>query len=453
MNRIISEYLNKNDLHLRLVFATVPLNLVKTSDMKMMFGDRMTKQSLYATSVATLLAATSMGVNAASTPSAEEMWQIIQQQQQEIAALKAQAQKRENQFMVVEERLDDTADALEHVAEMQPAVGNGGGHTSIGGYAEMHYNNLEDQNGDSDTQEMDFHRFVLFLGHEFSDKTRFFSELELEHSIAGDGQEGEFELEQAYVEHDYLRNHSLKAGLFLMPVGIINETHEPPTFYGVERNPVEKNIIPATWWEGGLASTGRFGEGFSYDVAVTSGLGLEDGEYKIRDGRQKVAKAKADALAYTGRLKYTGIAGLELGMTAQYQEDLYQDTLADTIDATLLEAHAAWQVGDFGLRALYAIWDIDDAINAIKEGADEQTGWYIEPSWRISERWGVFARYNDWDNLAGASVDGGITQVDVGINYWLNPNVVFKFDYQDQDTEDSDAKELDGFNLGVGWQF
>ena len=414
----------------------------------------MVKSNLYKVSAALLLSAASAGATAAEeTPTVEEMWKLIQQQQSEIEALKADAAKRDNQFLVVEERLDDTADAVEMVAEMAPAVGNSGGNTSLGGYGEMHYNNLEDQNGDGDKTELDFHRFVLFLGHEFNESTRFFSELELEHSLSGDGKPGEVELEQAYIEHDYLRNHSVKAGLFLMPVGIINETHEPPTFYGVERNPVEKNIIPATWWEGGLAGTGRFGQGFSYDATITSGLGLEDGEYKIRDGRQKVAKAKADALAYTGRLKYTGISGLELAVTAQYQEDLYQDTLPDTIDATLLEAHAAWQLGDFALRALYARWDIDEAINAIKLGADEQTGWYVEPSWRINDNWGVFARYNDWDNLAGASVDGGIAQLDVGVNYWLNPNVVFKLDLQKQEAEKRGAKELDGFNLGVGYQF
>jgi phosphate-selective porin len=414
----------------------------------------MTKSSLYKASTFLLLSAASVGATAAAqTPNLEEMWELIQQQQQEIEALKAEAAIRENQFLVVEERLDDTADAVVQVAEMRPPISNAGGNTTLGGYGEMHYNNLEDQNSDGEKTELDFHRFVLYLGHEFNENTRFFSELELEHSLSGDGKPGEVELEQAYVEHDYLNNHSVKAGLFLMPVGLMNETHEPPTFYGVERNPVEKNIIPATWWEGGLAGTGRFGQGFSYDATVTSGLGLEEGEYKIRDGRQKLAKAKAEALAYTGRLKYTGAAGLELGVTAQYQEDLYQDMLAETIDATLLEAHVSWQTGNFGLRALYARWDIDDAINAIKLGASEQTGWFIEPSWRISDSWGVFARYNEWNNLDGASVDGGIAQLDLGVNYWLNPNVVFKLDFQKQEAEKRGAKELDGFNLGVGYQF
>ena len=121
--------------------------------------------------------------------------------------------------------------------------------TTIGGYGELHYQNRSVEGG-SHKEEVDFHRFVLFFGHEFTDNLRFFSELELEHSFIKDTDDGssggEVELEQAYLEYDFNQSASAKAGLFLMPVGIINETHEPNTFYGVERNEVEKNIIPTT---------------------------------------------------------------------------------------------------------------------------------------------------------------------------------------------------------------
>ncbi len=426
-----------------------------------------------------LIAAAIAGVAAtaarAQTPSTEEMWEIIQQQQQqlerqqqELETLKSEASQRDEKIEVTEERLEQTADVVDQVA-----AGEAGGDadrwyqkTSIGGYAEMHYNNW-DNKGDTgsakDKKEIDFHRFVLYVGHDFNDRTRFYSELELEHAIAGEGQPGEIELEQAYIEHDYLARHRLKAGLFLIPVGLLNETHEPDTFYGVERNNVEKNIIPTTWWEGGMAFSGEFGRGFSYDAVLSSGLYLNAGDddvdpqFKIRDGRQKVAKAKADAWAGTGRLKYTGVRGLEVGVTAQYQQDIYQDTLSSSVPATLLEAHVAYQVSGFGLRALAARWDIDDAINAIGEGADVQQGWYIEPAWRINEHWGIFGRYAFWDNQAGstsgAAEDSGIAEAHLGVNYWLLPNVVFKLDLQDQMPQKSGATELDGFNLGVGWSF
>jgi predicted porin len=391
----------------------------------------------------------------AATPSMEEMWAIIQQQQAEIAGLKAQLAE-------ADEEIRETVVMAEATAEMVEESMAGGGSdtdwtqsTRLGGYAEMHYNNLEDNNSDSDKDEIDFHRFVLFLEHDFSEDTRFFSEVELEHSLSGDGKPGEVELEQAYIEHDLMDSMAMKAGLFLVPVGILNTTHEPDTFFGVERNNVEKNIIPTTWWEGGLALAGEFAEGWNYEAQMTSGLKLdaEDGEFKIRDGRQKVAEADASDFAYTANLRYTGIAGLELGATVQYQEDLYQGEFTQDVDAMLYTAHAAYRNGPFGLRALAATWDIDDAITDIREGADEQEGWYVEPSWMITRDIGVFGRYSEWDNQAGGgSDDTDIEQWDVGINYWLEETVVFKADYQWQ-SADSSQKELEGFNLGVGWSY
>jgi len=262
------------------------------------------------------------------------------------------------------------------------------------------------------------------------------------------------ELEQAYIEHDITDSMSFRAGLFLVPVGILNQTHEPNTFYGVERNNVEKNIIPTTWWEGGVALKGEFAPGWAYETAVASGLKLDaaDGEYKIRDGRQKVSEADANDLSYTANLKYTGLAGLEVGATLQYQSDLYQGDYTDSVDALLYTAHVAYRNGPFGLRVLGARWDIDDSINQIKQGADDQEGWYIEPSWEFTRSIGVFARYSEWDNQAGDNGSSDISEWDMGLNYWLDETVVFKVDYQIQDAPE-DMKEYTGFNLGVGWSF
>jgi hypothetical protein len=143
--------------------------------------------------------------------------------------------------------------------------------TTIGGYGELHYN-ISDNIKGKDKKEFDFHRFVLFVGHEFTDKPRFLSELEVEHALASEGKKGEVEIEQAYIEHDFNQSFTGKAGLFLMPVGIINETHDPFAFYGVERNPVGADIIPATWWEAGLGLNIKAVPGLAFDTAVTGGL-------------------------------------------------------------------------------------------------------------------------------------------------------------------------------------
>lgn len=385
----------------------------------------------------TLIASALIGLFASNAAIANEetdkLRQVIAEQQKVLASL-------ERRLDETDKKLNATADQVEVTVEKEESIF---ANTTIGGYGELHYNNYE--NSDA---KIDFHRFVLFFGHEFSDSVRFFSEFELEHSIAGEGKSGEVELEQAYVEVDINEATSSKVGLFLIPVGIINETHEPPTFYGVERNGVEKNIIPATWWEAGAAFNYKPAGGLSIDGAVTSGLSVGD-DYKVRGGRQKVAKATAENLAYTGRVKYTAIAGLELAATVQYQTDITQSKDGvDTADATLLEAHAIYQVNDFTVRALYARWDIDGA-EAAALGRDEQTGWYIEPSYAFNDKVGVFARYAEYDNNAGNSDSTAVESTSVGVNYYIHENVVLKADYEDL----GGSKDSKGFNLGFGYQF
>ncbi len=381
----------------------------------------------------TLLATAMLGLFASQAAIAaddtQELRKVIEQQQKVLKDL-------EKRLEETEKRVEQTADAAEQ--------GQGKSATTIGGYGELHYNNMSNKDA-----KIDFHRFVMFFGHEFSSKTRFFSELEVEHVIASSEDGGEVELEQAYVEHDFSDALTGKAGLFLVPVGIINETHEPPAFYGVERNSVEKDIIPATWWEGGLALNIKAAPGLAFDAAVTSGLKV-GGDFKVRGGRQKVSNAKAEALAYTGRVKYTAIPGLELAATAQYQADLTQGDAAigEEASATLLEAHAIYTVGGFTVKGLYAQWDIDGA-EAKAKGRDTQKGWYVEPSYRINDQFGVFARYNEWDNEAGDSADSKKKVTSVGVNYWIHENVVLKADYENQ----GGTLDSDGFNLGVGYQF
>ena len=399
-----------------------------------------------------------MGTTQAA-PNLEEMWELIQKQQAEISQLKTQLESTEKRVAETEVKTEATFAAVEEVSAGPVAkLAEWADKTTIGGYGEMHYNNLTSDNSSSSKEEFDLHRFVLFFGHQFTDDLRFFSELEVEHSVAGESKNGKVEIEQAYIEWDYTENHRAKAGVFLTPVGILSETHEPETFYGVERNPVEKNIIPSTWWEGGAMFSGEIAEGFSYDAGVHSGLFIDPskGKAKIRDGRQKVSEAEGDDLAYTARIKYTGIPGLELATTLQHQTNVWQGESfmgEDEADANLIEMHAIYNKGPFGLRALYAHWDIDDVIENVKAGADEQEGFYIEPSYRLNEKLGLFVRFSEWDNQAGeSSADGEKQQYDIGFNYWLHENVVMKADYR-HDNNEGDSEEFSGFNLGVGWSF
>lgn len=392
-------------------------------------------------------------------PSADEMWRIIQEQQKQITELKAQLNQTDQKVEATGETIDtmqqqgSSGAAASRAAYLgathSPFEHGKAGRTVVGGYGELHYNNLEGEGGAPDKDEIDFHRAIVFLGHEFTDDIRFFSEIEYEH--ANTEANGVVELEQAYLEFDLNDRTRARGGLFLIPAGIINETHEPPAFYGVERNPVEKDIIPTTWWAGGASVLGEIGQGFSYDLAVHEGLNTSAADsYKVRSGRQFTSEAEASDLAYTARLKWTGMPGVEIAGTVQHQTDITQGSDSTAGSANLYELHTVINKGPLGLRALYAMWDLDGSGPAAI-GADEQFGWYIEPSYKLSEQWGVFTRYNLWDNKAGDSAGSEKKQWDVGVNYWPHPDVVLKADYQQQDNDNGENQ--DGFNLGVGYQF
>ena len=388
-------------------------------------------------------------------PTMEELWVIIQKQQAEIEALKSQQQDTAKQAADADEKAEAAVVAVEDSSSGTSTQSSWTDRTTIGGYGELHYNNINND-GIDDKNEIDFHRFVLFFGHEFTDRLRFFSEFELEHALAGDGKKGEVELEQAYIEYDIRDNLQTKGGVFLMPVGILNETHEPTTFYGVERNDVETIIIPSTWWEAGAALNGYFDNGISWDLALTSGLAIPttgDNAFVVRSGRQKVSEAIANDFAYTGRLKYTGIQGLELAGALNYQSDASQEPDDGLGSGLLFETHAIYQNGPFQLRALYAGWDFDGyAVKAAD--ANRQSGWYIEPSIRPWQQLGFYARYEDLD---GARTRDKFKQWEIGANYWPHEDVVLKVDYRDRnvDTVDIDAKSVDftAFDLGIGYQF
>ena len=410
------------------------------------------------------------------TPSVEEMWRIIQAQQKQIAELTAmvEANKKEvsatnsavegtqlavasakTEAETAREEVQVTRQHLEATALAVEEMGQGGSSgigwwdkTSIGGYGELHanfYSNASDQ--------IDFHRFVLFFNHEFNDWITFSSELELEHTLSSEDGPGEVELEQAFIRMDWSENFSTDAGLFLMPVGIINEIHEPNTFYGVERNNVESRIIPSTWWEAGIKGAYRFDNGMTVEGGVVSGLDVGPSG-NIRSGRQKVAQAINNEAAFVGRIKYTGVAGLELGLSAFNQGNLSQSSDPD-VSGFLTSAHADYSSGGFRLRALYSHWDLDGTTNS---DAEKQYGLYLEPSyrWELSDEFGdlgIYFRFSEYEYFTGSFLSYNEIS-EFGLNYWPTDQVVFKADLQDiSNSSQFRGKGGTAFNMGLGYQF
>ena len=356
----------------------------------------------------------------------------------------------EQRVLDLEAQIEALADVIEERASDMRSKNS---KLSIGGYGELHYNNLAAEDSTKDVDEFDFHRFVLFFAFEFSDGIRLVSELELEHALSGDGKEGEVELEQAYLEFNHSDSALTQAGVFLIPVGILNETHEPTTFYGVERNPVENIIIPATWWEAGVQHIRRFGQGWQWNIAAHSGLDMPTDSFRIRSGRQKVSKANAKNLAATSRIKYTGISGLEMAISFQVQTDPSQQNNDGLDKGRLAEAHLIYNKGRFGLRSLYASWNFSGyAIETTTGSADSQNGWYIEPSFKLNNKLGIYLRTSTID---AARNQDNIKQNEIGLNWWPHPKVVIKADWREREHSLAveTGRDFRGFDLGMGYHF
>lgn len=412
------------------------------------------------------------------SPAAQASEPSMAQLATEIAALKQQLARVEQQLQQQQSVQDQQAQQIAGANERSAEASK----TTIGGYGEVNYHKLRADRydaggnplGAANNDLVDLRRLVVFVGHDFSNSLRFRSEIEFEHAkLAGDeaaacgatgdcgpGSRGEVDIEQAYLEKDFSPRLTARAGVFLMPVGIINESHEPPTFYGVERNPVEINIIPSTWDEPGLGLSYQLSDGLALDGALTGGFKLDAAsDYAIYDGPQDAAKASANNGALTTRLKWTAIPGLTVAGSVNYQSDVSQGIDPNAGGAWLATADAVWNRGPYTLKALYAQWNLSGA-GPRAVGADRQRGWYIEPSYMLDEHLGLFTRYDRWDNRAGSLGPGGtqFSQWNVGLNYWLSPGVVLKADYQHETiprfgAQSDETTPGTGVNLGVGYQF
>ena len=190
--------------------------------------------------------------------------------------------------------------------------------TVLTSYGEINYNR---PTRDSKNTVADLRRFVLGYQHRFDEKTKVVTELEVEHAVSSADDPGEVEVEQAYVERQLAPNFAVRAGLFLMPAGLLNENHEPTAFYGVERNFVETAIIPSTWREGGIQIVGNFDNGLTAQAGITTGFDLtkwdatstEGAESPLGSIHQELALAKARDLSVFGALNWRGVPGLLVG--------------------------------------------------------------------------------------------------------------------------------------------
>src|SRR4051812_45050667 len=244
--------------------------------------------------------------------------------------------------------------------------------TSVGGYGEVHYIN---PTGPSSPGIVNVRRFVVYLAHTFNETLALRSELEVEDAkVEGGSAGGEVPLEQLYLDYLASPAFTLRAGLVLPPVGILNEVHEPPTFNGVERPGFDRDVIPTTWREIGVGAVGAVpgSSGLSYRVYLVNGLKAEGftAVSGIRGGRQEGKNASFANPSLTGRLEWAR-PGLRLGGSFWYGGSANQDPGlgTDTFDnaVALVSADARFDTGPFMFRGVVANISVSDAeaINAV----------------------------------------------------------------------------------------
>jgi DtxR family transcriptional regulator, Mn-dependent transcriptional regulator len=344
--------------------------------------------------------------------------------------------------------------------------------TALSGYMDFHFNNPEF----SDAQ-VDFHRFVLLVTHSFSERIRFVGELELEHAVVeGLEEKGELELEQAYVDFLLSRSFNVRAGMMLMPIGIINERHEPPVYYGVERPFNDTVIIPTTWFEAGAGVHGELGRGWRYRAFIVAPLDAAEfsAEEGLREGRQKGSEANVGRPAVTGRVEYVAVRGLTLGASGWSGRSGFQFRPVFDVPVSLAEVDGRYSRRRLELRGQFSqVW-IDNAgqLNealALRVGVNPNIarvlrGFYGEAGYRAISNAafgdvGAFVRYENFDTQFRMPTGYvGLPQFDrdawvVGATYWPDPDVAVKFDYSLVRSRSSVVQVPDSFNVGLGWWF
>jgi hypothetical protein len=211
---------------------------------------------------------------------------------------------------------------------------------------------------------VDLRRLVLFFGHNFTDRIRFYSEFEVEHAVASSSDQGEAEVEQAYLDGLFSQRINLRGGLILMPMGIVNVYHEPPSFNGVDRPDVDQFVIPSTWREPGFGIFGEIAEGLRYQLYFVNGFNANgfSAAYAIREGHQEAQLAHAGDFGAIARVDYEPILGTVIGASAYGASS--GNTLTSTVGHVpvgLFDIDARFHKGGFSARAEAALLLIGDA--------------------------------------------------------------------------------------------
>lgn len=337
---------------------------------------------------------------------------------------------------------------------------------SIGGYAQIDYNEPDG----SAPGKLDVHRLVMFFGYKFNEKVSFMSEIEYEHV-------SELYVEQAYLKYKANENFNVLAGLMLVPMGIINEIHEPTTYYGVERPNVDNYIVPTTWREIGVGFSGKIDNAslkyqaylFNGFKSYAVGAGILRGTDGFRKGRQKGAESVINSPNLSTKVDYYGITGLRLGLSGYFGKTQTDNSAIEgsTVGISMIGFDARYKFNNLELRGQYIHTNLTDTedYNLLtgKDLGSKMYGYYGEVAYSFDlkgvEKLTPFLRYekhNTHADTAGVLVANDAFDRDeiiFGLNYKVANGAAFKIDYQLMNNAVAGSDTSKVFNAGVAVSF
>ena len=358
---------------------------------------------------------------------------------------------------------------------------------NIGGYGEVHFNQPFTK-GQKNLSTLDVHRLVMFLGYNFSSKTQFVSEIEFEYAK-------ELWVEQAFLQHRINRYMNFRAGLLLVPMGIINEYHEPTTFNGVERPVIDNRISLSTWREVGLGFSGNILPlTLKYQLYAVGGLngydtkGIFAGSSGLREGRQKGSKSYASSPALTGKVEFYGIKNLNIGLSGYFgksQSKLYSKLPKDdaallaradssAVGISMIGADARYRLRGLELRGQVYLTSISNTeqyndFTGTGTGQNDlgrsMVGYYAEAGYNVFRpfsgidqelipfvRYEFYDMHNSVDAETAKNLDYKNTIITAGLTFKMTQKAVIKTDVQFTKAASADLFNK-VFNAGIGVMF
>lgn len=362
---------------------------------------------------------------------------------------------------------------------------------SIGGYGETNFRKVtKDIGGLRD--EFDFLRFVIYTGYKFNDWIVLNTETEFEHASTASSissGSGEVSVEFAYLDFLLHEKVNVRAGLVLVPMGFINEIHEPPFFHGNVRPEVERELLPSTWRANGAGLFGELLPGLQYRTYGLTGLNAKGfRNTNIRSGRQSGNRERAEDWAWVARLDYafapSSLVGGSVYLGDSGQSLSYGSTdpavglVKESVFTQIYEAHAQYRAYGLETRALFALIDVGDADQLSRDSditgtngtkgrpiADTMLGWYLEAAYDIlplliedtTQYLAPWLRYSrvDTQNSVPDGFTPDLTQdrdaYELGLTYKPIPQVAIKADYRILDAKR--GTRPDELRLGLGFVF